>query len=110
MGLRSDTGDSLVPEGIPTRISEVFTAPMFQLDDVVIRLGRKIHGERNKGEPCTVVFVVIYSKPYHYTVRDPFGKEIGVTKSYLKPCREVMKLADRRNAKPCAYEAQMRFP
>jgi len=108
--LRTETGDDTTPEGVETRVNEVYRAPLFQIDDIVIRVGKNIHGERNLGEPCTVIFVDKYAKPYHYTVKDPFGQEIGVAETYLTPCEEVMYLADRENAEVVDYESQRKFP
>jgi len=108
--LRTETGDDTTPEGVETRVNEVYRAPLFQIDDIVIRVGKNIHGERNLGEPCTVIFVDKYAKPYHYTVKDPFGQEIGVVETHLMPCEEVMYLADRENAEVVDYESQRKFP
>lgn len=108
--LRSNTGDSLVAEGVETRVNEAFKAPLFHLDDVVIRVGKTIHGEKNMGEPCTVVFVDKYATPYHYTVKDPWGQEIGIAETHIEPCEEIMQLADRENSKPVPYSPQIRFP
>lgn len=108
--LRSTTGDSLVPEGGTTRVNEVYVAPRFHVGDVVLRVGRKIHGERNMKEPCTVIFCDKFARPFHYTIKDPFGQEIGIAETHLEPCDEVMYLADKENARVCDFEEQRRFP
>lgn len=108
--LRSVTGDELVPEGQATRVNEPFCGPRYQIGDVVTRKGRKIHGERNLREPCTVIFVDKFAKPFHYTVRDPFGQELGVVETHLRSCKEIMYLGNRENARVCEYKKARHIP